>query len=77
MIFDSTKLIIDLDAIRHNIEAVKARVQAPVMAIIKADATAMARFSLPDIWMTAAHSSASARFWRRWSCGRLASKSPF
>ena len=38
MIFDSTKLIIDLDAIRHNIEAVKARVQAPVMAIIKADA---------------------------------------
>lgn len=38
MTFDSTKLIIDLDAIRHNIEAVKARVQAPVMAIIKADA---------------------------------------
>ncbi|MGM9604139.1 MAG: alanine racemase [Faecousia sp.] len=38
MTFDSTKLIIDLDAIRHNIEAVKARVNAPVMAIIKADA---------------------------------------
>ena len=38
MHFDSTKLVIDLDAIRHNIEAVKARVHAPVMAIIKADA---------------------------------------
>ena len=38
MTIDSTKLIIDLDAIDHNMEAVKARVQAPVMAIIKADA---------------------------------------
>ena len=38
MIFDSTKLIIDLDAIRHNMNAVKARANAPVMAIIKADA---------------------------------------
>ena len=38
MIFESTKLIIDLDAIRHNIEAVKAKAGAPVMAIIKADA---------------------------------------
>ena len=38
MIFDSTKLIIDLDAIDHNMAAVKARVQAPVMAIVKADA---------------------------------------
>ena len=38
MTFDSTKLMIDLDAIGHNIAAVKARVKAPVMAIIKADA---------------------------------------
>ena len=38
LIFESTKLIIDLDAIRHNIEAVKAKAGAPVMAIIKADA---------------------------------------
>ena len=38
MTFDSTKLVIDLDAIRHNMEAVKARVHAPVMAVIKADA---------------------------------------
>ena len=38
MTFDSTKLIIDLDAIRHNMNAVKARANAPVMAIIKADA---------------------------------------
>ena len=38
MTFDSTKLMIDLDAIGHNIAAVKARVNAPVMAIIKADA---------------------------------------
>ena len=38
MTFDATKLIIDLDAISHNIQAVKNRVQAPVMAIIKADA---------------------------------------
>ena len=38
MIFESTKLIIDLDAIRHNLEAVKAKAGAPVMAIIKADA---------------------------------------
>ena len=30
--------MIDLDAIRHNIEAVKAKANAPVMAIIKADA---------------------------------------
>lgn len=38
LIFESTKLIIDLDAIRHNLEAVKAKAGAPVMAIIKADA---------------------------------------
>ena len=38
MTFDSTKLMIDLDAIGHNIAVVKARVNAPVMAIIKADA---------------------------------------
>ena len=38
MIFDSTELIIDLDAIRHNIAAVRERSQALVMAIIKADA---------------------------------------
>lgn len=36
--FDSTRLIIDLDAIGHNIEAVRQRAQVPVMAIIKADA---------------------------------------
>lgn len=38
MIFDSTKLIIDLDAIQHNINSVKSRAGAKVMAIIKADA---------------------------------------
>ena len=38
MTFESTKLMIDLDAIRHNIQAVKAKAGAPVMAIIKADA---------------------------------------
>ena len=38
MTLESTKLMIDLDAIRHNIEAVKAKAGAPVMAIIKADA---------------------------------------
>ncbi len=38
MIFDSTKLIIDLDAIDHNMAAVKARTQASVMTIVKADA---------------------------------------
>lgn len=34
----STQLIIDLDAIRHNIRAVHERAGVPVMAIIKADA---------------------------------------
>ena len=33
-----TQLIIDLDAIRHNIQEVKKRAGVPVMAIIKADA---------------------------------------
>ena len=38
MNLDSTQLIIDLDAIRHNIRAVYERAGVPVMAIIKADA---------------------------------------
>ena len=38
MTFDSTRLIIDLDAIDQNLQAVKDRAQAPVMVIIKADA---------------------------------------
>lgn len=38
MIFDSTALVIDLDAIQHNIHAVSQRSGAMVMAIIKADA---------------------------------------
>ena len=38
MTLESTKLMIDLDAIRHNVQAVKAKAGAPVMAIIKADA---------------------------------------
>ena len=38
MNLDSTQLIIDLDAIRHNIRAVHERAGVPVMAIIKADA---------------------------------------
>lgn len=38
MNYGCTQLIIDLDAIRHNINAVKARAGVPVMAIIKADA---------------------------------------
>lgn len=38
MYFDNTQLIIDLDAIRQNIAAVKEKSQAEVMAIIKADA---------------------------------------
>lgn len=38
MIFDNTKLLINLDAIRHNIDAVRQRSGVKVMAIIKADA---------------------------------------
>ena len=38
MNFGCTQLIIDLDAIRHNINEVKLRADVPVMAIIKADA---------------------------------------
>ena len=38
MTFDSTRLMIDLDAIRHNINAVKTRAKGSVMAVIKADA---------------------------------------
>lgn len=38
MNFGCTQLIIDLDAIRHNINEVKTRAGVPVMAIIKADA---------------------------------------
>ena len=38
MNFGCTQLIIDLDAIRHNINEVKLRAGVPVMAIIKADA---------------------------------------
>ncbi len=38
MNLDSTQLIINLDAIRHNIRAVHERAGVPVMAIIKADA---------------------------------------
>lgn len=38
MNLDSTQLIIDLDAIRHNIRVVHERAGVPVMAIIKADA---------------------------------------
>ena len=38
MNFGCTQLIIDLDAIRHNINEVKQRAGVPVMAIIKADA---------------------------------------
>lgn len=38
MNLDSTQLIIDLDAIRHNIRAVHERAGVSVMAIIKADA---------------------------------------
>lgn len=38
MLLDNSQLIIDLDAIRANIAAVKARAGVPVMAIIKADA---------------------------------------
>lgn len=38
MTLESTKLMINLDAIRHNIQAVKAKAGAPVMVIIKADA---------------------------------------
>ncbi len=38
MNYGCTQLIIDLDAIRHNIQAVKKKSGVPVMAIIKADA---------------------------------------
>ena len=38
MNYGCTQLIIDLDAIRHNIQAVKEKSGVPVMAIIKADA---------------------------------------
>ena len=36
--FDSTRVKIDLDAISANIDAIRAKVQVPVMAVVKADA---------------------------------------
>ena len=38
MNFDSTRVKIDLDAISDNFNAIRAKTQAPVMAVIKADA---------------------------------------
>ena len=38
MNFDSTRVKIDLDAISANFDAISAKVQVPVMAVIKADA---------------------------------------
>lgn len=38
MNFDSTRVIIDLDSISANIDAIRKKVKVPVMAIIKADA---------------------------------------
>lgn len=38
MNFDSTRVKIDLDAISHNFDAIRAKVKVPVMAVIKADA---------------------------------------
>ena len=38
MNFDSTYVKIDLDAIAHNLKAVREKTQVPVMAVVKADA---------------------------------------
>ena len=38
MNFDSTRVKIDLDAISHNFDAIRAKAGVPVMAVIKADA---------------------------------------
>ena len=38
MNFDSTRVKIDLDAISHNFDAIRAKAKVPVMAVIKADA---------------------------------------
>ncbi len=38
MDFDSTRVIIDLDAISENIQAIREKARVPVMAVIKADA---------------------------------------
>ena len=38
MNYDNTRVKIDLDAISHNFDAVRAKSQVPVMAVIKADA---------------------------------------
>ena len=38
MDFDNTRVLIDLDAISHNIDAVREKAGVPVMAVIKADA---------------------------------------
>ena len=38
MNYDNTQVIIDLDAIAHNIDAVREKTGIPVMAVIKADA---------------------------------------
>ena len=38
MNFDSTRVKIDLDAISYNFDAIQAKAQVPVMAVIKADA---------------------------------------
>ena len=38
MNFDSTRVKIDLDAISHNFDTIRAKAKVPVMAVIKADA---------------------------------------
>ena len=38
MNYDNTQVIIDLDAIEKNIDAVREKAGLPVMAIVKADA---------------------------------------
>ena len=38
LIFDSTRVKIDLDAIRDNFTAIREKVGVPVMAVVKADA---------------------------------------
>ena len=38
MDFDSTRVVIDLDAITDNMDAIREKAGVPVMAVVKADA---------------------------------------
>lgn len=77
MNFGCTQLIIDLDAIRHNINEVKTRAGVPVMAIIKADAYGHGAVEIARHLSGDCAFSVSAPCWRRWSFGKQIFKNPF